>query len=321
MSVAGVDAILDTARALWREQNNLDHDLVDGNFYWRHCRWQIIQELIDAPVRGKAQSSKPLSLEDYARIASHFHRVEAEDPAVIPWLDRARPPRMRDALTSWTTSKRLTLPYFHAGFRKEAGTGNWMFVGVRNSGWTGRDLERVCREEEAAFLQSDRNRHWIEQARDARPENQSFVGIDFTLYNAGQFSMRSTFHEIDPEEGHQTRWIAVESPVLMCTISYPFPPEGVLATLYDSVAREQHRWHERLYGFAAEDQRISTSIRTWTIGLLVAGGMTFRDAQRKVEDHLGVTISQPGFQQDRATLIRRVPEAGGYLYQKRRRGA
>ena len=98
----------------------------------------------------------------------------------------------------------------------------------------------------------------------------------------------------------------------------PFPPAGVIAILYDVIARDQHRWHERLPGEANRQQR-RTAVRTWAVGLLVGAGVKTNLAIEKVAEVMGTDEdgsgdSQVRFIQTRKDLVARVPEAEAFLY-------
>jgi hypothetical protein len=147
--------------------------------------------------------------------------------------------------------------------------------------------------------------------------DESMMIVDLKFYGAGAFQFASDWPKMPTGDERVT---TVESPVVLCTVAYPLPPEGIIAAMYDAIAIEQHAWHTRLYGAGATmDPTIEVVIRTWTIGLLVGAGLEWRHIDRVTDEVFRQPVSSSGFQPQRDELVKRVPEAQPLVFQRPRR--
>jgi hypothetical protein len=108
---------------------------------------------------------------------------------------------------------------------------------------------------------------------------------------------------------------------IVVTAWLPLPSDEVLASVYDEIVRERHRWHETLPG-SEIDQSCEVAMRTWAVGLLHGALARFRwaDAMRIVQEASGLDdTQQAGFHGDRDRLLARVPEAEPFLFNRPRR--
>lgn len=100
-------------------------------------------------------------------------------------------------------------------------------------------------------------------------------------------------------------------------IPLPLPDPEIISVSYALNVRSRG-WHTELPGGTPTRQSKAVAIRTWAVGLLMAGGMAFFDAMWEV-----ATIgdfeprTQPRFIKDRSLLLTRVPEAQPFLFAAR----
>lgn len=110
----------------------------------------------------------------------------------------------------------------------------------------------------------------------------------------------------------------LDPPFVEVVVGLPLPTPGVIAATYDAVVLRDRRWHERLV-LPEQGQEPWTAIRTWGTALVAKSGVTVNDALREVERAMypgmpdASLVSQTRYQQDKAVLTQRVPEAGPVL--------
>jgi hypothetical protein len=233
--------------------------------------------------------------------------MEQEISGLGSWLSENSSPRLRDPVVSWAATHPVRIPIFRFS-SGEAGSGAWLCLGVRNSRWRGADVEHFCRRE------ADTQVTWSKQFEPSTNEKSFLAAVNFHLYGAGELSFRSDWVVVPTGEDREVR---VESPLVMCSVAYPFPPEGTIAALYDAIVIGQRQWHHQLYGFQTEGiQTVDVAIRTWAIGLLVGLGVPYSEAENRYKDVLGLVgrLADPAFSVDRKNLLKRVPEARPYVY-------
>lgn len=314
MSVPTETEILAITVGLWQIRESLDVDLVDGEFYWRLCRADLVSRMKELVHR---EGGVPRSIEQLQQVFDHFYQMESLIPGFSSWINHELPPRMRDPLVYWTRDGLVQLPVFGGG-RYVADKGGWVILGVRNSRWRGRDVEAAFRSEVERYRKLDSE--WLQQSESVHRDRSSVcLVVDYSFCEAGDLSFRSQMAGLtmDLTTGDD-RYVTVESPVILCKTQYPLPPNGFISTSFDEIVVNQKGWHRRLYGANAKDQGVDVAIRTWAIGLLVAGGAIWGEAQTKVESLLNTPISQAGFTVDRAHLVARVPEAEPFVFQRKR---
>jgi hypothetical protein len=312
MSLSSVEDVLGSARRLWSGRESIDLDLVDGEFYWRYCRGDLVQQLEELLPTLDDEASP---VDRIAAVFDHLYAMEQEIPGLTSWIENREPPRMRDPLVSWHHPGSTVVPAF-SGKMKPSGIGAWLCMGVRNSHWTGADVERACRHEAKVFASHLYNRNLLVNGESTADE--MLVAVDFKFYGAGELTFTSDWWQIPSGDSRQVR---VESSVTMCVIAHPFPPEGVLAAMYDSIVRDHYAWHQRLYGYQAlGNQTVDVAIRTWAIGLLVGSGVKYRHAERAVAEALALAgiLESSQFSVDRRNLTSRVPEAEPFLFSSTR---
>ena len=114
----------------------------------------------------------------------------------------------------------------------------------------------------------------------------------------------------------ETPALLTARPYIHVSLSRPLPPEGPIGSLYDAVVRNQQQWHLQLPG-GESTQTKEVAIRTWATGLLMYGGEHHVDAQREVCSQTGLgEVSQVSFWKDRNRILARVPAAKPCLYSK-----
>jgi hypothetical protein len=112
-------------------------------------------------------------------------------------------------------------------------------------------------------------------------------------------------------------------PYISIRLRRPIPPPGVVRSWYDASVRDWHRWHLDLPGGESRQER-RTAIWIWSVGLLMATGDDFYAARWAVEEQTGLDLKQPPpsltwFGKSRAKLVDRVPEAEHFLFRRRSR--
>jgi hypothetical protein len=300
------------AADLLDELEKVDLDTIDGEFYWRWCRVDLLNQIEALRTRfpDRFLSDHPsepdlsheddvlrgwLDLEDafaYLRQGMHFVNnflsleEEAGDlyPGVV-W--RRLLDGERVAMRAAETELRFQHPDDH-------GT-NMLSLKVFSGAWTGRDVEaEIVRM--VAYAE-----RW--QASDTAA-TQDQLRLRLTFAFGDEARARS-----DAQGDGESRfpYILVETPVAL-------PPEGTIAREYDALVREKWGWHRSLPGGESRQEK-EVALRTWMLGLLMREGGTFNQAMSTIQTVLGLDgIAQARFGQDRKQLIARVPEAKPYLY-------
>jgi|GEM_PF-5602690 len=300
--------ILALASELWESRGEITLDEIDGAFYWRICRGELAEQL---EALAEAQEREPDSTEQLSNIFDHLYQMEASIPGFSQWIDNRRPPQMRDPLFRLGYPRPVDIPAFDRPHYRSSGTGGWVLLGVRNSQWRGDDVERALRKELA--YEEGRNAGYLESLRQGQANNGgSLMAIDLTYYGPGELHFRSKWISMPDGSDRST---TVESPVILCTVAYPPPSDGLIAAAYDAIAINRFRWNEHLYGFGVRwNQQPEVAIRTWTIGLLMGAGSSWNHADAVAARAVPQKVSWDGFKANRKDLIRRVPEARKFVY-------
>lgn len=315
------DRVLMCAQKLWELRGfpRLDLDTVDSAFYWELCKSGLRSDFIDLAGRYLRDPSHE---EGAGELKKSLEVPESLGPGLDmkDWLTGAVPPKIRAPLFSWQSFTPTNIPCFQEATRFQfpicitRTSGDWVFLGVRDSRWSGDEVERNLREQ-VQQLEDDR---WSVATKDhstgLMPE-EAVVILDMKFYEAGTLQVRSVWAPA-PEA---PRIVSLDSPVIMVTTTYPLPPEGQIASAFNAVAIEQHGWNGRLFGAGArQNQGIEVAIRTWTIGLLKGLGLDSHAVGRLTEPLFRQPVSEQIFNEQRRELVRRVPEAEIFVYQRRR---
>lgn len=292
--------------------DEVDLDTIDGEFYWRCCRPDLIRAVdsLRDRIRGlrdrdrsAGDASGAQTVRDYEALRA---RYQSDFPNVLNYLVGGGRIAMRDAYTMRMGVRA------HDPFRRQpflVGHETLVELRVFSGAWTGDDVETRLR----GYLLGP----WIsKEERDrfepepTRPPNAVAVRIALAL--------------IDPEEASDAfpRWgdIAFAPPHVVVSVGLPLPPEGEVARMYDTIVRGDKQWHLRL-GRGATRQEKRVAIRTWVAGLLVGSGRKTAIAISEACDALNEEpVSSVQFSQDRVRLLARVPEASTYIRVKPARG-
>jgi hypothetical protein len=329
------------AKDLIDDLEAVDLNEIDGEFYWRMCRDDLL-----GPLSQLAESIAP-------HIVDPARRNEQLDEAQQQVIDEVRQ-RMDDnvhggidygggkQLLDWFMKDLKARELFAAGqpfahqlprfvwhHYKEGrripmrapmtitplGQGIALALRVWSRRVTGQDID--------AFIWSDPPNYFVAPYIDSdffpvppgvddrtapktepRPISQASLQIHFDLITELPASLRAK-----PPSDRE------EPPFIQITVRTPLPPPSVIGFAYDAIVRKQHQWHQELLGSdTVQDKEVA--IRTWATGLLLRDGLSFREASFAVQAHTNRTgVSQNRFQQDRTRLIERVPEAEPYLFQ------
>jgi len=335
------DRVLATVRDLAGRvaAGNLDLDAVDGEFYWRFCRPGLAEEL-DA-ARRTATSVTPESPHDEIRdvsialadTARRLYEAHGLSPNVM--VDHAangEPLRMRGVTVFRPFDGVAYLPM------GEMPPVDHVVLRSASSSLTGVDLEARVRSWVAAAPPhlrpiepepSDWNPYRdavnavVPGSPFAVPERVPAVVVHLQLAlrlargwderdHEPTVAMNLTDGRFHANSAH------LDPPFVEVVVGLPLPPPGVVAATYDGVVLRDRRWHERLVS-PEQGQEAWTGVRTWGTALLAKSGMRINDALRGVERAMypnmpdGSLITQSRYQQDKAVLAARVPEAAPLL--------
>lgn len=281
----------------------LDLDDVDGEWYWRCCRTDLLDRLDDALARYPGLAAPeprpdPRRMHAYlggmrARAWDVLH-VEREVQKLYPSSVWER--LMAGERVPMRPPDVATVRYDHA---------RYLLGRVFSGAWDGTHVERALR---ASYDEAvDREvGAWLGEAAPpaespGTPRGGVSVQIDFSLIDDARL--------VDAAFGP-----VVRVPYVQVEVRLPLPPDGAIAREYDAIVREHRGWHRLLPG-GTNRQEKEVALRTWAVALLMAQGDRFLEAMRSVSLHTGLSeASQPRFGVDRQRLLDRVPEAEPYLF-------
>jgi hypothetical protein len=295
------------------DDDDLDLDAIDGEFYWRCCRRDLhaeVEKLVALISAFDPDATGPLTPEERAQaevllsaIDEVVRRFEPEHPLIGHFLFGTgdwRWIRLRDGrLTSYRAGPQDRLGSPPPGEREDR-----VELRVLSNRWQGAEVEARLR----SYLDEPNNglsvrslRRWFDPGEDVA------VRVSFEFAPSGTIGRDDYPLRAPP---------TFARPQIVVTMAPPLPPEGVIARLYDAVVIQTHHWPDRLPGSASrQDTRLAA--RTWSIGLLVGAGQKTPYAISAVCDVLGEDwVSPVQFTEDRHRLVARVPEAQPYLYAK-----
>jgi hypothetical protein len=304
--------LLDFAAELLEDLETVDLDTIDGEFYWRWCRVDLLEQLeqwrIAFPdtLRSDTSATSDLAHEDnlltgwledeeifdYLRQGLRFVRkfLDLEDAAAdlypgVVWRRliagervamRAAEGEVRYHDFDDARSPLLSLKVF---------SGAWIGFQVDE------ELERMA-------MQATR---WYPV--DIRDMDAAVtVHVTFRFVDEAQAPSETNGRE------------PARFPYVLVETSLPLPPKATIAREYDALVRDAWQWHRQLPGSDSRQDK-EVALRTWTIGLLMRHDLTFNQALARVQERLDLEgISQTRFGQDRLRLVERVPEARGFIF-------
>jgi hypothetical protein len=336
------DRILALAEALNAATGEVLLAEVDGEFYWRLCRDDLL-----GPLTALAASLAPCVLgrddppdfdvaeqERIAAFAAFMRGRSVPDRSAAEREDRIRREvllferqlqiwrlaqsgrQFVDQLPPFVWSRfavNRRIPLRAPLWYDVADHGRTVLLQVASRAVTGDDLEAEVASLRGSYVYADDpfDEDWDEEAvlailaaeTDPCQHPPVTLSAQFALVTAPNVEM--PFVGLHP-------W--GDGPFVAVRLRRPLPPAGCIGPFYDAVVRRQCRWHGQLPGDAPTQERW-VAIRTWASALLIAGGERYLDAQRSVEGRTGIpAVSQSCFNADRARLLARVPEATPFLY-------
>ena len=350
--------ILDLARRLLAAKADLDLDAVDGEFYWRFCRRELL-----VPLTGLLQAQAPHLLprgHGVARFDDDDRRLldavpdfvfgSVSDDGVFvadePGLDEDsayyRVLHERSALYRQAEEWAKQLPEF---VWHHLMTGKWLPLSPPMG--LGPDFDsstlrlavfsaRIAGEDVAAALA-----FWDETRAYPYPypvyELDPFQVLEdeaVEIPGGGPRGLPIAEPMASERDPVGWRFELVEAPPVLApwqvprepehrpyvsvTATLPLPAPAAIGAAYDAVVRGQRRWHLRL-GDAGTEQDVTVAIRTWAIGLLMHEGLTFQDARTALAKLLGPNLpGQEADRQARNKLVERVPQAAACVRSKRK---
>jgi len=282
----------------------IDLDTVDGEFYWRACRLDLLDRVEGfCKVGLKPASSDSLDydahqnpddalaiLRQEVRRANVVYATEAEAASLYP----------RAVWRRLLEGERLAMRAAEAVVRNSGGDGGMtLYLKIFSGAWTGAEVEAEVRRQDP-----DRSM-WLDSGGPKdEPDGDVRLAIDFAFADEARARAEA--------DGDSSRF-----PFVLVTIPLPGPPAGVIAREYKALVCDQRGWHLGLPGGGTRQEK-EVALRTWAVGLLMTHGMGFGEAMQIVCQGVGpVEVSQTRFGQDRKRLVERVPEAAPYLFARR----
>lgn len=315
------DKVLRLTRELWNEQGQLDIDQIDGTFYVHVCLENEIAAIDEAQPAGRHSS--------YAD--SQIRRFLPNAPVGMYTYVIPNRPRLRDAVEMSSihygmrlnAKGELVRPESQPDSRPSLVALAWVRLGIRNREWTGKQVARAIVSHDHVGLME-----FSSPPRPPYPDNEAIAIIGATLYREGEYGRQLFWDptqehpesppEVWDEEGRlrilvdhsDPRWEVIPwPPMIVISVAEPVPPESVIAEYYDRVVIEQRAWNQHLMG-ASDGQNVSTAIRTWAAGLLIASGVKSYIAYGDVAHATGQEFpSERVYFDNKRLLIKRVPEA------------
>jgi hypothetical protein len=284
-STARRERILALATSLRAEVETLDLQEIDGEFYWRICRDDLLE-----PLRQIAASCAPRS--DKGRLAIHEVVADLHEHGELSLSFFKRASAHIDALPSHVWS------YLATGERIPLRPTRILFLPA-----DALRLRIVSRSFSGERLELALARYGAQPRRDLAPvlADQTSLHVDFALVREPPAPESPMGEEPDI------------FPYIDVTIARPLPPRGIIGPVYDAIVRQQRQWHLELPGGeTVQDKEVA--IRTWAIGLLMNERLSFGRALRVLESRWGdLYLGQEADRQARNRLMTRVPEVRLYL--------
>jgi hypothetical protein len=307
--------LLAFADDLLGELEVLDLDTIDGEFYWRWCKADLLESLsalpgLPRPVGVPARSRdarlpesedalsiplEPEGLFDYLREGMRF----TQD--LLIFSDQLARRYPRDVWQRLLEGERVAMRAAEAEVHMndgDSGHTRMLRLKVFSGAWTGKQVEEEVRRLAVAARLADTSS--VVMPRAAMALNVCFAFADEAQAREEAF-------------GHEPP----RYPYVLVEVPLPLPPENTIRREYDALVRQERGWHLELPGSGSRQEKV-VALRTWTVGLLVHEGTAVNDAIDDVHTQLNLgDITQACFGQDRKRLLERVPEAEPYLYATR----
>jgi hypothetical protein len=279
----------------------VDLDTVDGEFYWRVCRTDLLDQVealyrrhVDADPDGHGTIERLADPEDTLaalrlnlRQANSLYGIEAEACLLYP----------RSIWRRLLQGERVALRAAESEVGPlDGGREHVLRVKVFSGAWTGQEVEAEVRR------QDPERSTWLDGAVREAPS-------DGAVRLAVEFAFTDECKAREESGGHPVRF-----PYVVVTTPLPVPPPGVISREYQALVCGQRKWHLALPGGGTRQEK-EVALRTWAVGWLVAKGTRFGKAMREVCQLASFEeVSQTRFGEDRKHLLERVPEAKPYLY-------
>jgi hypothetical protein len=297
-STARILGLLDD---LAEDLNTVDLDTIDGEFYWKACRVDLLDRVADL-CNSNLTGSKPRDSSELLKTqdsmlgflrqsllqAHAVHKVETQAATLYP----------SSVWRRLIAGERVAMRAAEAEMIRSAGERQTLTVKVYSGAWSGADVEAEV------FRQGPDWTQWLDGKEEASAQSE-VVSLSV------EFSFSDEQSAPASEGGAYSRdcYVRVGIPL-------PGPPPGVISREYEALVRQQRAWHLRLLGGGSRQDK-EVALRTWAVGLLLADGTRFAEAMRLVSGRKEVgEVSQTRFGQDRQKLVERVPEAKSFLFQR-----
>jgi len=276
----------------------LDLDTIDGEFYWRCCRVDLLAKVRELRVAAPVMSLPEEPPEDDELLLKELRerREWTQQSLFLEFQASELYPRVvwdRLVRGDWLPMRLPEGVRAVNSFEGPPEDRETLLIAVHSGAWTGADVERKVVE----------SAEWSRGRDPEDPASRATVRLQFRLLDGPS------------EESERVPYFrARRYPCILLVVGFPLPPPGTVAREYDAIVRDQRQWHLALPG-ATSRQDKEVALRTWAVGLLVAAGVRFVAAMRDVCEagQLG-EVSQARFGQDRQRLVERVPEAAEYLF-------
>jgi hypothetical protein len=286
-------------------------DIVDGEFYWRCCRRDLI-ERVEALCQGKelpptlrsarseeADREEPTDPFEFLRVGlrrgAEFLSIKEEISRLYPGVVWRR--MIEGERVPMRGAEAFELIVGNGNSEIELNSENRALVlRVYSGSWTGREVEEEIR-----------------RMRGLRPQ-ATWEKHDVTDASAVRFSLSYRFVDEAGAKADACSDEIVQFPYVEVLVPFPPAPVETVGREYDAIVRNERRWHEALPGGGSRQDK-EVAIRTWAVGLLLSEGFRFVEAMRLACEAGNLPeVTQARFGQDRTRLTERVPEAAAHLF-------
>jgi hypothetical protein len=274
----------------------VDLDTIDGEFYWRCCRVDLIDQverICASPLREKRHVERDDRRYEEAEDAFGFLRQGLRRAKLVrDMATNAADLYPRAVWRRLLEGERVAMRAAEVTKHQDDLTASGLMLRLRvtSGAWTGADVEAELRRQASTVIGSLLNSDEHMLADD--------VGV----------SVRFSLIASTPEKSTNA------TPSVEVSVPYPLPPKDAIAREYDALVRGEMAWHLRLPGGGTRQEK-ETALRTWAVGLLMAAGAPFGSAMDLASQRASLAeVSQTRFGQDRQRLLERVPEALDFIY-------
>jgi hypothetical protein len=296
---------------IWEHRDDHDLDTIDGTFYWRGCRWEIFEPLLEG-ARTSHAAKMALS-----NLIPEFGISQGGRP-VSEWRIpmRGAIPSVQSIYTGHSKGLRgNVVPRLRATVQ----------VKIRNQEWKGADVANAIHRAWDDYCEPHPPDNWPDNAKHmgiGAPEHITLDMVlklppDVQLVNYGDVE---ALREIVAtwEEGDAATLIHLPfpgwlpEPCICVEVSTPPPAMAVITAWFDDVAIARNEWTGKLRG-ATNGQDVSTAIRTWAALLLYQYGLSSDDARWEVKDITGKLQNKSSYHSSVDLIKDRVPELRDWL--------